>query len=163
MALQRKLDVAEGERQRVLDEVDTLQSEIQEARIAFVAKQLDLYERQVAKFAKDPEKYGEFLQTEASLLFLKEREMLHEMIRSGSPTASFEAQQMLDRILRLITDLNDEQRLDSEKLPHRFGIAASYEAYGRRFWAALKNPSPKRGDSPRKGVASMIIACLTRP
>jgi hypothetical protein len=113
LALQRKLDAAEGEKQRALDEVNGLHSEIQEAQIAFVAKQLNLYERQLAKLAKDPEKYGEFLQAEASLLFLKEREMLHEMIRSGSPTASFEAQQMLDRILRLITELNDEQRLDS--------------------------------------------------
>ena len=112
LALQRKLDVAEGERQRALDEVDGLRSEIQEAQIAFVAKQLDLYERQLAKILTDPKRYEEFLQTEASLLFVKEREMLHEMIRSGSPTASFEAQGILDRILRLITELNDEQRLD---------------------------------------------------
>ncbi len=117
MALQRKLDAAEGEKRRALVQVDSIQSEIQEAQIALVEKRVDLYEKQFAKLAKDPEKYGEFLQTEASFLFLKEREMLHEMIRSDSPTVSFEAQQILNRILRLITELNDEQQLDSEKLP----------------------------------------------
>ena len=116
MALQRKLDSAEEERQRAIDEVESLQTDVQRAQIAFVAKQVELYERQIQRLSKDPQRYAEFLQTEANMLFLKEREMLRDVIHDGTPNAAFEAQQMLDRILRFITMLNDERRLDSERL-----------------------------------------------
>lgn len=106
--LKKKLSFAEKEQQKALNEVERLQSQINEAQLVLIRKQVDSYEQQIEKFLNDPQKYAKLLQIEATTLFLKEREMLHQMIQSGPSPSAFEAQVVLDRILRFITDLGNK-------------------------------------------------------
>lgn len=92
VTLQKKLQSAEKERQRASQKVALLQQEVQKNRLAIIKRQLDAYEKQIVKSSIN--------------LFEKEREQLHEMIES-SPFAQ-EAQEQLDRILRLITEATDK-------------------------------------------------------
>ena len=106
--LQKKLDVAEKEQKKVQSEVERLQKEVDEAQLAMIRKQIDSYEDQIRKLHSDPRKYAQLLQIESSSLFLKERETLYGMIQEGPSPSAFEAQIVLDRILRMITDLSNE-------------------------------------------------------
>ncbi len=108
--LEKKLELAERDKKEIDEEVMALQERVQEARVALVRKLLEEYEKEVARLHEDPLKYSKFLQMEMSNLFLKERETLHQVIRKGLCPASLEAQAVLDRILRLITELSDEKK-----------------------------------------------------
>lgn len=108
--LEKKLEFAEREKKEHEAEVLALQERLQEAKVALVRKLLEEYEREVVRLHEDPTKYAKFLQLEMSELFLKERETLHQVIRKGLCPASLEAQTVLDRILRLITELSDEKK-----------------------------------------------------
>lgn len=91
--LQKKLESAEKEHKKVQIEVEKLASEIHEAQLALIRRQIDEAERK-----------------KTASLFLEEREALYEMIQSGPSPAAFEAQVELDRILRIITELSDERK-----------------------------------------------------
>lgn len=93
--LQKKLEFAEKEQKKIASDVERLATEIEEAKIALIRRQLDEYECRSDK---------------APTLFMEEREALYRMIQSGPSPAAFEAQVELDRILRIITELSDEER-----------------------------------------------------
>lgn len=106
--LHKKLASAEKSQQKANEEVETLQKEVNKAEISLILALVDSYEQQMRKFQLDPHKYAHLLQIESSTLFLRERETLHHMIQSGPSPSSFEAQVVLDRILRVITELGDD-------------------------------------------------------
>lgn len=101
--LQKKLELAEKEREKAGEEVEKLSDQVQKAKLALIRRQLDDFEKQMHQ------KSEQLLQVEASTLFGVERESLHEMIQNSSPL-SFEAQEELNRILRIITELSDTVR-----------------------------------------------------
>lgn len=103
--LQKKLIAAEKAREKAASEVETLQDLVNAAELALILSQIATYEQQLTKHSVHP-------QLEASTLFLKEREALHQMIQSGPSPAAFEAQVVLDRILRMITALSDHNTKD---------------------------------------------------
>ncbi len=93
--LQKKLQIAEKEQKKLESDVERLAREIDEAQIALIRRQLDDYEMRNDKISK---------------LFVEEREALYRMIQSGPSPSAFEAQVELDRILRMITELSDEEK-----------------------------------------------------
>ena len=97
--LQKKLAMAEKEKEKADGEVVRLRKEIHYTQLALIRKQIDDYELQM------PQTF--FIPKERGPLFLKEREDLHTLIQSES---SSEAQALLDRILRLITELSDDSK-----------------------------------------------------
>lgn len=105
--LQKKLEAAELEQKKAEEEVERLLKEVSDAQLALIRKRVDSYEQQIQKLQTDPQKYAQLLQLESSTLFLKEREMLHQMIQTGPSPSAFEAQVVLDRILRMITEISD--------------------------------------------------------
>lgn len=92
--LQKKLQLAEKEYKKAEDELQNLSSEIEQAQLTLIRRQVDDYERKKEKSPYD---------------FLAEREALYRMIQSGPTPAAFEAQVELDRILRIITEVSDDQ------------------------------------------------------
>ena len=106
--LQKKLEVAEKAQKKAEDEVERLAKEVHLAQLSLIRKQVASYEEQIHKLQSDPQKYAQLLQIESSTLFLKEREMLHQMIQTGPSPSAFEAQVVLDRILRMITEISDD-------------------------------------------------------
>ncbi len=93
--LEKKLESAEKEQKKIETDVERLSLEIDEAKLALIRRQLDDHERSGMK---------------DSSLFMEEREALYRMIESGPSPSAFEAQVELDRILRLITELSDEDK-----------------------------------------------------
>lgn len=93
--LQKKLQLAQREKEQAEDYAENLVQEINEAELNLIRNQLNKYEKNKKK---DP------------ALFMNEREALYRMIQSGPSPAAFEAQVELDRILRIITELSDEEK-----------------------------------------------------
>lgn len=93
--LQKKLETAEKEKERAESDVETLSREINEAQLALIRRQVDDYEKR---------------KESASNLFMEEREALYRLIESGITPQAFDAQVELDRILRIITELSDEEK-----------------------------------------------------
>lgn len=79
--LQKKLELAQID-------IKNLRREIDYAKLVLIRKQIDEYERTEVK---------------PSPFFMEEREALYELIQAGH----LEAQNELDRILRMITELSD--------------------------------------------------------
>ena len=104
-ALQKKLDLAEKERQKIGEEVDYLREEIMQRELALVRRVVSEMEVEIRKWEKNP-----MTETEIAGLFLKERETLHRIIQAGPTPSSSEAQVILDQILRMITNLNEQQK-----------------------------------------------------
>lgn len=97
--LQKKLQLAAKEEQKIHEQVEKLGDEVREAQLAYIRGQIDTYEAHLSKqFKRRPD-------WENGDLFYKERELLHQMIQNGH--SSFEAQLVLDRILQVITELNN--------------------------------------------------------
>ena len=106
--LQKKLENAERELKNVQDEVDHLHSELHQSQLALIAKQIENYELQMRKIQTDPSRLVRPTAQEEKLApFLKEREMLQHMMENGPSPQAFEAQIVLDRILRMITEIRD--------------------------------------------------------
>lgn len=103
--LQKKLEKALREQEKLEEEVALLQTEILQAQLGVIRNKLDATERRMRPWQTEQPKD---LQAEASTLFLAERELLHQIIQGGPSPEAFEAQVELDRILRLITELGDE-------------------------------------------------------
>lgn len=98
-ALQRKLENAEKQQEKIDLEVEELREDLRQAELALIRKVVENCEDRLDRFRGDPE--------EISALFLNERETLHRMIQSGPSPASFEAQLVLDQILRIITNVSE--------------------------------------------------------
>ena len=106
--LQKKLESAERELKSAQDEVDYLHRELHQSQLALIAKQIENYEVQMRKMQTDPFRLVHYRAQEEKIApFLKEREMLQQMMESGPSPEAFEAQVVLDRILRMITELRD--------------------------------------------------------
>lgn len=105
--LEKKVQLAEKEQKKAEEEVEKLKRELGQAELILIQKQVNGFETQVKKIQTDPQLSARLLQIEASTLFLKEREILYQMIQDGPSPSAFEAQVMLDRILRMITELGD--------------------------------------------------------
>jgi hypothetical protein len=98
VALQKKLDAAEKEQRKAELEVDRLSTEIHKAQLNLVRKQVDEWEKLIRQ--------GKPIHPDS---FSPERELLHRMIQDGPSPSSFDAQIELDRVLRLITELSDDE------------------------------------------------------
>ena len=94
-SLQKKLDAAQTEEEKIKKELSSLTEEISFARLALIRKQVDEYEKKMVT------------PTEPSSLFLKERELLYDMIENGPVSTVHSAEALLDRILRIITEVSD--------------------------------------------------------
>ena len=99
--LQKKLQMAEKEKNKREEEVDRLAEEVSLAQLSLFSKLVDECEQEILH---NPKKWSK-VQIEG--LFLKERETLYELIQTSS--YSFEAQLVLDKILQIITTLSDEK------------------------------------------------------
>lgn len=109
-SLQKKLESAEKEQVKIHEEVEWLRHQMQSAELALIRRKVEDYEDRLRELEKDPIAYSRFLQLESAALFLSEREILHQMIQAGPSPSSFEAEAVLDQILRFITNLSDEDR-----------------------------------------------------
>lgn len=104
--LQKKLNLAEKDQRKAVDEVERLEGELYAAELHLIHRQLSQFETLLSQVRDDP-RQGMRLPLDRAQLFLKEREMLQQMMENGPPPAAMEAQLVLDRILRLITDATD--------------------------------------------------------
>lgn len=78
--LQKKLEYAQRNLKLASDEVESLSSEVQQS-------QLTMIETKIQKGSKDP--------------FLKEREILQQIVENGPSPEAFEARVVLDRLQRI--------------------------------------------------------------
>ena len=113
-SLQKKLQSAEEAELQAELWVKQLKKEIQTAKLALIRKQVDAYERQLQNSETGSLKEDLFMKNRETL-FMKEREELYVLIQSD---ADPNAIALLDRILRLITELSD----DREKQVGRIGV-----------------------------------------
>ncbi len=91
--LQKRLEVAAKEKVKAESEIERLQKELDEAKLALIRRQLDDYERHRSK---------------PPTFFMEEREALYQLVQAGPSAIALEAQGELDRILRIITELSEE-------------------------------------------------------
>jgi hypothetical protein len=115
--LQKKLEIAEKNLRKAQDEVELLNGDLHQSQLALIEKQIENHEQQLRKARLDPKAKSWGHQAEASTLFLKEREILQQMMESGPSPAALDAQMILDRILRMITELKDMQ--DARYVPDK--------------------------------------------
>lgn len=110
--LQKKLEYAERGLKEAQEEVDLLNTELHESQLALIARQIENYEQQLRKSLENPSrKFIGKAQEERGTPFLKERELLQQMMENGPSPQAFEAQVVLDRILRMITELKDVEEV----------------------------------------------------
>lgn len=107
--LEKQKEIAEKNKKNAEEEVERLATEIHQAKLTLIRKLIDQYEIQIADFLSQPQKNARLFQLEISHLFLEEREILHQIIQEGPSPSAFEAQVELDRILRMITELSEQQ------------------------------------------------------
>ncbi len=93
--LQKKMQLAQKEKERAEKDVVMLAREIDLAKLELIRRQIDNYEPSPL----DP-----------ASAFIAEREALYGLIQSGDTEMALEAQVELDRILRIITELSDEEQ-----------------------------------------------------
>ncbi len=102
--LQKKLELAEREVKKAEAQVEQLERDLHASQLSLIRKQLEIYEKSQGSLIRK-----EVLEEEVP--FLKEREMLQRMMEEGPSPQSFEAELVLDRILRTITESRDLQNL----------------------------------------------------
>jgi len=109
ICFQRKLLIAEHLLSETQEEVNQLRERLFEAKLQLIEVQIEDLEK---KWKTNAEDLVSILQPNAAFLFLEEREALHQIIQESGPTI-LRAQSLLDRLLRLITQLsNGEQELE---------------------------------------------------
>jgi hypothetical protein len=96
IVLQKKLEQAERQKQRVGETVEVLRSQIRDTELALIRKSVEKNIKTVAESQKLP-----------SDLFVAERETLYKIIQEGVYPSSFEAQVVLDQILEMITNMKE--------------------------------------------------------
>jgi len=100
IVLQKKIETAEREQIKVQEDVAALKEGLRQSELEMIRKTVEDCEFRLARHQKD---------SHVAELFLEEREILHRMIQSGSAPTSFEAQVVLDQILRIITNLSEHE------------------------------------------------------
>lgn len=110
LLLQKKLEIAEGQLHAAQNLVDLLSRELQQSQLALITRQVQMYEQQKQKSQSSSFKdlYAKF-HVESDGFFLKEREVLEAMMENGPSPESSEAQIVLDKVLRLITETCDAE------------------------------------------------------
>lgn len=107
--LQKKLQYAEKNLKEAQNEVEELNTVLHESQLSLIAKQIENYDQQIRK---NPTRIANHrLQEERGAPFLKERELLQQMMENGPSPQAFEAQVVLDRILRMITEIKDVEEM----------------------------------------------------
>jgi hypothetical protein len=105
-SLQKKLDDKQKSIESSAKEMQKIRYHLQSEELTLIRKRIDEFERYLLILREDQVKYKSFLQRDLPSLFLKEREALTSIIQSTQGLDK-EAQGILDRILRLITHLNN--------------------------------------------------------
>ena len=101
-SLQQKLVHAQKERSRWEQEVQRLSVEMQQMQVAKIAQKVDALEAELAVASSSDMDEDAFAD-----LFRDERESLCQIMDAGT-SARTDAQQVLDRILRIITELSEQ-------------------------------------------------------
>ena len=82
--------------------------------IKLIDLQLKTFEKHLENLKKDTKIYQSFLKKNVSSLFLKEREILMEMMKQSH--MKIKAEKILEKILRLITHLSNEKQKMQENI-----------------------------------------------
>ena len=104
IVLQKKLSQGEQILLKNQEEVQLLRAKLCEAQLEVIETAIEQIER---KWQLNPVSLIALLQQEPRDLFFEERETLHEILQSGF--FLHRAQGLLDRILQLITQMNDSK------------------------------------------------------
>jgi len=103
---QNRLDNATKKLQSAEQKRITAMVKLSQEKLTFISKKINEFERFISK--KDPTSLREELQgCDVSSLFFEEREELSDMMKYDD--VRFDAQEMLDKILSMITSLNDQK------------------------------------------------------
>ena len=100
--LQKKLENAEHSLLEDQSAIERLRSELCHAELNVIEIQIENFEQ---KWQIDPQKMMQWTHNDSTTLFHEEREILNRIIRNGPDVAR--AQGLLDRILKLITQVSD--------------------------------------------------------
>lgn len=107
--LQKKMIAAEKKASDAEAETVRLKSALAEAQLICIEKQIAQLEK---KWNQNPLRVAALVRKEGLDLFSIEREILHEIVQSGESVS--QAQNLLDRILQMITLVSDADHLFSE-------------------------------------------------
>jgi len=102
IVLQKKLELAERALAKSQKELEALRMEFYDAELDSIESRLSALER---KWQADPLALTNALYQETTRLFLEEREILYQILQAG--VSMHRAQNLIDRILQLITQIND--------------------------------------------------------
>ena len=102
VVLQKKLEIAERSLAKNQAEVEDLRSLLYDAQLDSIESRVAMLER---KWQIDPVALSQALYQETARLFLEERETLHQILQAN--VSVHRAQSLIDRILQLITQIND--------------------------------------------------------
>lgn len=92
--LEKKLLTAERQKEKADRHCEELQEALQEAQLVLIRTQLARYQKEFDKKGKEEDLFA----------FEEERKALHHLVSHGALKHSREAQEILDRILEIITD-----------------------------------------------------------
>lgn len=102
IVLQKKLEQAERSLERELSEVENLRSLLCDAQLDSIELELEKLE---SRWQLDPQSLANSLQSNGEHLFFSERELLYQILQAN--LSPYRAQNLLDRLLQLITQIND--------------------------------------------------------
>src|SRR5690606_6929270 len=102
VVLQKKLELAERTLSKNQLEVEDLRGLLYDAQLDSIESRVTILER---RWQVDPMALSQALYQETARLFLEEREILYQILQAG--VSIHRAQSLIDRILQLITQIND--------------------------------------------------------
>lgn len=102
IVLQKKLEMAERTLTKNKVEVEDLRNSLYDAQLDSIEIRLGVLEK---RWQVDPVALSLALYQETARLFLEEREILYQILQAG--VSIHRAQSLIDRILQLITQIND--------------------------------------------------------
>lgn len=104
-SLKKKLEGEQKSLESSAKEIEKIRSDLHSEELSLIKKRVDEFEDYLKVLKEDQAKYSAFLRNELANLFIKEREALKGIIQSTGDKK--EAQETLERILRLITTINN--------------------------------------------------------
>lgn len=102
IVLQKKLEMAERSLAKSKADVEDLRGLLYDAQLDSIETRLEVLEQ---RWQIDPVALSQALYQETARLFLEEREILYRILQAG--VSVHRAQSLIDRILQLITQIND--------------------------------------------------------
>lgn len=97
-SLSNMLDIAEEELTQQEKKISSIKLSLHKSLLQLIERRLEIIEKSINTFSLDSKGFSE--------IFLKEREVLTELLQSPFEEISKKSQLILDRMLRLITKLN---------------------------------------------------------